>query len=158
MTALTVALLVLGACLPAANAATQASAQTAQNVPSSVSGKITALDADALSPSMTVTDDSGKDFTILINSATTTVTIKGGAGHPSDLKLGQQVQITGRHMMFGGSFAAKSIAVTQESPAPAPPPSAAPAPAPAPASSADTKSKSLPRVLKSGPSSEQRKP
>ena len=112
---------------------------------SSVSGTVTAVDVDGLSPSVTVSDASGKTTTVTIDRANTTVSGPAGSGALSDLKEGQQVQISGRYMTYVGQIVAKSITISQ-----AAAPAAAAAPTkPAASSAAKPAATSTLRVLKS---------
>ena len=127
-----------------------AETQSGTSSPSSVSGMVTSVDVDGLSPSLTISDPSGKTTTVTIDRANTTVSGPTGSGALSDLKEGQQVQISGRYMTYVGQIVAKSITISQ---------AAAPAAAPAaPKATAPSQTKPTtpagPRVLKSTESSQ----
>ena len=123
-----------------------AESQSSSSSASSVSGTVTAVDVDGLSPSLTISDASGKTTTVTIDRAGTTVSGPNGSGALSDVKEGQQVQVSGRYMTYVGQIVAKSITISQapaQTAAAAPPKTTASAAPPKPASTSTL------RVLKS---------
>ncbi len=129
-----------------------------QSTSSSISGTITSLELDAIAPTVTVTDSSKKLSMVLVDRYSTTVTKQNHSAQLSDLKVGQQVQVTGTYKAIVDRIVAKTIAITQE-------PTAAPASSTAattvtsaktgsPTAASSTAVKAAPTVLKSIPKSE----
>ena len=124
-----VLLLAVAVWLAGGRAAAAAESQTPPD-PSAASGTITAIDLDELT--MTIADAKGVPTTVLLDSEGTLVS---GVGHEErlrHLKVGQQVRVSGRYMVYVGRLMAKVVSVTQEPPAP-PEPVAPSPPAPEPA-------------------------
>ncbi len=123
----------------------------------SITGVISSLDLNSFSPTLIVTDGSGKATTIMVDVYRTAVSSSQGSGKQlSDLAVGQEVQVTGRNMSHVGRFTAKSITITKESVQAAPlvsKPAANQAAAVARKSSGPRTLKSIPSVEKSAPKS-----
>jgi hypothetical protein len=113
-----------------------------------LSGELLKVDVGGLSPSVTVKVGEGQVAVVSVDRYNTTVS---GLGHDglSDLKVGQQVSITGRIMPALDRLLTKTITVTSD----APPPSTA-ASSTTTSSGAAEKPKTGPTVLRSIPKSE----
>ena len=126
----------------AASPASQSSQSKSQSVASSsITGTVTAVDIEALSPYVTVVDSNGKTSTVSVD-ASTVVTKQNHDGALSDLRPGQQAQISGRYMTHVGRFIARSIPITQE-------PIQTTSSSVQPTAASSTKTKSTPTVLRS---------
>ncbi len=131
-------------CGAGAALAEEPAATAAPSATTTVSGQLTSVAVDGLSPSVTVGTTA-----VTVDRYSTTVS---GLGHVSldDLKVGQQVSISGRIMPAVGRMLAKSITITANATPPTTPPAAASS------SSAPEKPKAAPKALRSVPESEKR--
>ncbi len=141
-----VAILLIAGWLCGAGAAVaeEPAATAAPSTATTVSGQLTSVAVDGLSPSVTVGATA-----VTVDRHSTTVS---GRGHISldDLKVGQQVSISGRIMPAVGRMLAKSITITADA---TPPTTTSPA---ASSSGAPEKPKAAPKALRSIPESEKR--
>ena len=103
----------------------------------SITGSITELDLKAMSPSLTLTDISGKGWMLTLDPQLTSVWQDGQLGKLEALKVGQQVKA--RYLSKGGQNVAKSITIAPTS-TPVAATTAAPASTPAAAPGAQKKS------------------
>ena len=138
-----VAVLALG--IPPASAAT------------SCEGTIVAANVDTFSPRLTVKKSDGVATSIFLDSGTA-VTVDGRSAHARDLKVGQQVQATGKVSSYTGQLEATAITATTPAPPTASSASATPAEAPTTTSSPTPTPPTGPRVLKSFSSSDKPAP
>ena len=102
---------------------------TATSTPqvTAITGSITALDLKAMSPSLTLTDISGKSWMLTLDPQLTSIWRNGRIGKLDALKVGQQVKA--RYLSKGSQNVAKSITIAQ-APAPTAATTAAPAATP----------------------------
>ncbi|MBI3319682.1 MAG: hypothetical protein HYZ89_03745 [Candidatus Omnitrophica bacterium] len=117
-----------------------------QSVPTQLSGTITALDLDGLSPSLELTDSSKKSSTVVMDRYSTTVRSSNGPAELSDLQVGQQAQVTVKYEPYVGVTRATSITITPQAKAAAPTASTS---APSATAAASATSRSAPRALRS---------
>ncbi|GEM_PF-4032679 len=78
---------------------------------SPINGTIT--NVDNTTNTVTVMDATGKTWSVSVDGATA-VTVAGHSADAQALKVGQEIQVSGRYMAYVGRFAAKTIAVTKD--------------------------------------------